>query len=103
MGSAIGGFVIYLRLIDLFVWVGSAKCEDIVDHSHDAMPIHTVLETVFIYSTVDGCSRCGECLALVMDESPLFGDLTKFGDCVLLNDIEWGHHGVWYEIGNSEW
>ena len=103
MGSAIGGFVIYLRLIDLFVWVGSAKCEDIVDHSHDAMTIHTVLDTVFIYSTVDGCSRVGHFFALVVDKSPLLGNLTKFSDCVLLDDVEWGHHGVWDETSNTAW
>lgn len=38
-----------------------------------------------------------------MDESSLLGNLTKFSDCILLDDVEWGHHGVWDMTNNSAW
>ena len=38
-----------------------------------------------------------------MDKSSLLGNLTKFSDCVLLDDVERSHHGVWYMTNNSAW
>ena len=62
------------------------KSENVVDHSHDAMSIHAILDTIFVYTTVNGCSRGGEYFTLVVDESLHLGDFTKFSDCMLLDD-----------------